>query len=93
MCLNSPTLPFLPCFITFCSTHSYTSYFYEIFATCNNSPKYHASTLFAIIIPAAQQTTDVVPDSGEIEMKRCDAYDVAGKCKLVKNQPVYEEVV
>ena len=34
MCLNSPTLPFLPCFITFCSTHSYTSYFYEIFATC-----------------------------------------------------------
>ena len=36
MCLNSPTLPFLPCFITFCSTHSYTSYFYEIFATCNN---------------------------------------------------------
>ena len=35
MCLNSPTLPFLPCFITFCSTHSYTSYFYEIFATCN----------------------------------------------------------
>ena len=48
---------------------------------------------FAIIIPAAQQTTDVVPDSGEIEMKRCDAYDVAGKCKLVKNQPVYEEVV
>ena len=36
MCLNSPTLPFLPCFITFCSTHSYTSYFYEIFATCAN---------------------------------------------------------
>ena len=36
MCLNSPTLPFLPCFITFCSTHSYTSYFYEIFATCYN---------------------------------------------------------
>ena len=35
MCLNSPTLPFLPCFITFCSTHSYTSYFYEIFATCS----------------------------------------------------------
>ena len=35
MCLNSPTLPFLPCFITFCSTHSYTSYFYEIFDTCN----------------------------------------------------------
>ena len=35
MCLNSPTLPFLPCFITFCSTHSYTSYFCEIFATCN----------------------------------------------------------
>ena len=34
MCLNSPTLPFLPCFITFCSTHSYTSYFYETFATC-----------------------------------------------------------
>ena len=34
MCLNSPTLPFLPCFITFCSTHSYTSHFYEIFATC-----------------------------------------------------------
>ena len=34
MCLNSPTLPFLPCFITFCSTHSYTSYSYEIFATC-----------------------------------------------------------
>ena len=29
MCLNSPTLP---CFIAFCSTHSYTS---EIFATCN----------------------------------------------------------
>ena len=26
MCLNSPTLPFLPCFITFCSTHSYTSW-------------------------------------------------------------------
>ena len=23
------------CFITFCSTHSYTSYFYEIFATCS----------------------------------------------------------
>ena len=37
MCLNLPTLPFLPCFITFCSTHSYTSYFYEIFATCSNS--------------------------------------------------------
>ena len=36
MCLNSPTLPFLPCFIAFCSTHSYTSYFYEIFATCSN---------------------------------------------------------
>ena len=36
MCLNSPTLPFLPCFITFCNTHSYTSYFYEIFATCYN---------------------------------------------------------
>ena len=35
MCLNSPTLPFLPCFIAFCSTHSYTSYFYEIFATCS----------------------------------------------------------
>ena len=35
MCLNSPTLPFLPCFITFCSAHSYTSYFYEIFATCS----------------------------------------------------------
>ena len=35
MCLNSPTLPFLPCFITFCSTHSYTSHFYEIFATCS----------------------------------------------------------
>ena len=35
MCLNSPTLPFLPCFTTFCSTHSYTSYFYEIFATCS----------------------------------------------------------
>ena len=35
MCLNSPTLPFLPCFITFCSTHSYTSYFNEIFATCS----------------------------------------------------------
>ena len=35
MCLNSPTLPFLPCFITFCSTHSYTGYFYEIFATCS----------------------------------------------------------
>ena len=34
MCLNSPTLSFLPCFITFCSTHSYTNYFYEIFATC-----------------------------------------------------------
>ena len=34
MCLNSPILPFLPCFITFCSTHSYTSYFYESFATC-----------------------------------------------------------
>ena len=37
MCLNSPTLPFLPCFITFCSTHSYTSYFYEIFATCHSN--------------------------------------------------------
>ena len=36
MCLNSPTLPFLPCFITFCSTHSYTSYFNEIFATSIN---------------------------------------------------------
>ena len=35
MCLNSPTLPFLPCFIAFCSNHSYTSYFYEIFATCS----------------------------------------------------------
>ena len=35
MCLKSPTLPFLPCFITFCSTHSYTSYFYEIFTTCS----------------------------------------------------------
>ena len=35
MCLNSPTLPFLPCFITFCSTHSYTNYFYEIYATCS----------------------------------------------------------
>ena len=35
MCLNSPTLPFLPCFIAFCSTHSYTSYFYEIVATCS----------------------------------------------------------
>ena len=34
MCLNSPTLPFLPCFITYCGTHFYTSYFYEIFATC-----------------------------------------------------------
>ena len=30
-----PTLSFLPCFITFCRTHSYTSYFYEIFATCS----------------------------------------------------------
>ena len=37
MCLNSPTLPFLPCFITFCSTHSYTSYFYEFFATCSRT--------------------------------------------------------
>ena len=35
MCLNSPTLPFLPYFIAFCSTHSYTSYFYENFATCS----------------------------------------------------------
>ena len=32
MCLNSPTLPFLPCC---CGTHSYTSYFYETFATCS----------------------------------------------------------
>ena len=30
-CLNSPTLPFLPCFITFCSTHSYTSYLFMHF--------------------------------------------------------------
>ena len=35
VCLNSLTLPFLPCLITFCGTHSYTSYFYEIFATCS----------------------------------------------------------
>ena len=36
MCLNSPTLPFLhTLFHYFCSTHSYTSYFYEIFATCS----------------------------------------------------------
>ena len=27
------TIPTL--FITFCGTHSYTSYFYEIFATCS----------------------------------------------------------
>ena len=36
MCLNSLTLPFLHCFITFCSTHSYTSYFYEILPLVND---------------------------------------------------------
>ena len=50
MCLNSPTLPFLPCFITFCSTHSYTSYFYEIFATCYKLPyiSQHKVIMFCI---------------------------------------------
>ena len=57
MCLNSPTLPFLPCFITFCSTHSYTSYFYEIFATCYN---YNTVLCLATFVPYLQLPLDYI---------------------------------
>ena len=67
MCLNSPTLPFL---ITFCSTHFYTSYFYEIFATCTHEEPAAMTMHTAVLLLTVRCSVDIA-QSYTLHVQHC----------------------
>ena len=84
MCLNSPTLPFLPCFIAFCSTHSYTSYFYEIFATCDIMC-YELQVITWLKVTCMRQQIEHDSLAKQIQLPNINAYSIFNFALVVTN--------